>query len=219
MKIPSIEELAKNAVHLGHRISKLCPQMAPYVAGIQATIHIINLEKTQEKLEAAINFIKGVVEKKGVIVFVGTKPSAKKIIKDAALKAGMPYVDEKWIGGTLTNFSVISRLIEKLKKMRKEKEDGKWNELSKKEQLESQRELDRLEKMVGGLDSLKRLPDALFIVDLVKEKTAVREAKRLKIPIIALVDTNANPKLADWPIPARRLRTRANPPGGLANSS
>ncbi|OQB44449.1 MAG: 30S ribosomal protein S2 [Parcubacteria group bacterium ADurb.Bin159] len=203
INIPLTNELAKNAVHLGHRTSRVCPQMLPYISGVQATIHIIDLEKTRQKLEEALNFLTHLIQNQGVILFVGTKPSAKKIIKEAALKANVPYVNEKWIGGTLTNFPVIlDKLISKLKTMRQEKKDNLWLELNKKEQIEKAREIERLEKMVGGIASLTKIPDALFVIDLIKEKTAIREAKRLNIPVIGLVDTNANPTLIDWPIPA-----------------
>jgi len=202
MKIPSVEELAKNAVHIGHKTGKICPQMLPYISGIQATLHIIDLEKTREKLKQALDFLKKVAQDKGIILFVGTKPVAKKLIRETAEAVDMPYVNEKWIGGTLTNFSVISKSIEELKKMKEEKEKNVWSIYTKKEQLNLSRKLEKLEKLVGGLSNLDRLPDALFIVDLVEEKTALKEARKLGIPVVALVDTNANPTFVKYPIPA-----------------
>jgi len=202
VKIPSTNELAKSAVHFGHRISKRHPKMTPYIQGIKNTIHIIDLEKTRQKLEEILGFVTDLSAKNGIIIFVGTKPSAKNIIKKYAEMVEMPYVNERWLGGTLTNFQAISALIEKFKKMLEAKERGDWQKYTKKERLDLERELNRLEKMVGGLKNLNRLPDALYIVDIVEEATAVREAQRKKIPVIAMVDTNANPEKVTHPIPA-----------------
>jgi small subunit ribosomal protein S2 len=202
VKIPSTNELAKSAIHFGHRISKRHPKMTPYIQGIKNTIHIIDLEKTRQKLEEILSFVTDLSAKNGIVIFVGTKPSAKNIIKKYAEMVEMPYVNERWIGGTLTNFQAISALIEKFKKMLEAKERGDWQKYTKKERLDLERELNRLEKMVGGLKNLNRLPDALYIVDIVEEATAIREAQRKKIPVIAMVDTNANPEKVTHPIPA-----------------
>lgn len=202
IKTPSLIELAKAGVHLGHRTTKRSPRMEPYIYGVKNTIHIISLEKTIEKLEAALNFLVKTVSQGATILFVGTKPSAKDIIKKYAQEIDVAFVIERWLGGTLTNFSTISKLVEKLNKMAEEKKQGAWEKYSKKENLELERELNRLETMVGGIRSLKKKPDIIYLVDIQKEKTAIREARRCKIPVVAIVDTNANPELVDWPIPA-----------------
>lgn len=202
VKIPSKEDLLKAAVHFGHRPTKRHPKMQPFIQAIKNTIHIIDLEKTLQLLKKAVNFVTEVVSRGGVIVFVGTKPAAKEVIKKYAQKVNVPYVAEKWIGGTLTNFQTISHLIEKLKKMTKEQKEGEWKKYSKKERLDLEKELAKLEKMVGGIKDLNRLPEALYIVDIIEESTAVKEAKKMNIPVIAIVDTNANPELVTYPIPA-----------------
>jgi len=202
VKIPSIDELAEAGVHLGHITAKRAPEMKPYIYGIKNTIHVIDLEKTKEKLEQAIDFLFKTAAEGNIILFVGTKAPAKDLIKKYAGEANVSYVTERWLGGTLTNFSSIFGLIKKLNTMTKEKEQGEWEgKYTKKEQLERQRELSRLEKMVGGLKSLEKKPEVLFVIDIQNEKTAVKEARKCKIPIIAMVDTDANPELVDWPIP------------------
>lgn len=209
VKLPTIEDLAKANVHFGHKVSKRHPKIQPYLYGVKNTVHIFNLEKTLEKLKISLDFIVSLSERGKVIAFVGTKPSAKRVIKNYAEKIKMPYITERWIGGTLTNFSVISHLINKYKKMLQDKESGEWEKYTKKEKLELERELNRKEKMVGGIKDLSRLPDALYIVDLKEEETAVKEARRMKIPIVAMVDTNNNPELADYPIPANDDATKS----------
>ncbi len=201
VKIPTTEELFEAMVYFGHRVGKLHPKMKQYVYTIKNNVHWIDLEKTQQCLKKALDFIKDVASKDGQILFVGTKPSAQMVIKKYAEEVKMPYVVEKWIGGTLTNFSVISKLIEKLKKMEEEKERGEWEKYSKKEKKDLERELVRLTNLVGGIKNLTKLPDAIYIVDLKKERTAVRETKKMKIKTIGLVDTNNNPDLVDYPIP------------------
>ena len=201
VKMPSIDELSKAGMHLGHHTTKRSPKMEPYIYGVKNNINIINLDKTVEKLQLALNFITEIVSKGGVILFVGTKPAAKDIIQKSAQEVGAPFVIEHWLGGTLTNFSIISELMKKLNKMTEDKKNGEWEKYSKKEQLEQEKKLIRLEKMVGGMREINKKPDAIYVVDLQKEKTAIREARRLKVPVIALVDTNSNPELVDWPIP------------------
>jgi len=201
VKMPSIDELAKAGVHLGHHTTKRSPRMEPYIYGAKNNINIIDLEKTVEKLQLALNFLTEMASQGGVILFVGTKPAAKDTIQKSAQEIGAPFVIEHWLGGTLTNFSTISELMKKLNKMTEEKKEGEWKKYSKKEQLEKEKKLNRLEKMVGGMREINKKPDAIYIIDLQKEKTAIREARRLKVPVIALVDTNSNPDLVDWPIP------------------
>jgi len=202
VKMPSVEELAKFGVHLGHKISKRQPKMEPYIHGVKNTIHVIDLEKTVEKLEKAVDFLFQVANKGGTILFVSTKPAARDVIKKYAQELSCPYVVERWLGGTLTNFSSISGLIKKFNQMEKDKKEKEWEKYTKKEQLEKERELQRLEKMVGGIKDLTKKPEAIYLIDLQEEKTAIKEAKACQIPVVAMVDTNSNPELVDWPIPA-----------------
>lgn len=202
VKIPSPLELAEAGVHLGHRTTKRSPKMEPYIYGVKNTIQIIDLDKTVEKLEAALKFLTEAASQGKTILYLGTKPSAKEVIKKYAKEVQVPYVIERWLGGTLTNFSTILSLIEKLNRMTEEKEKGDWEKYSKKERLLKERHLKRLETMVGGIRSLKKKPDVIYLVDLQKEKTAIREIRKCKIPSVAMVDTNINPELVDWPIPA-----------------
>jgi small subunit ribosomal protein S2 len=202
IKMPSIDELAKSGAHLGHKTNKRMPKMEPYIYGIKNTIHVIDLEKTAIKLKSAAEFLFKVAEKGGTILFVGTKPAAKDIVKKYAQELELPYVTEKWLGGTLTNFPSISALIKKFNKMVENKKTDNWSKYTKKEQLEKEKELARLEKMIGGIKDLEKKPDAIYLVDLQKEKIVLREAKKSQIPMVAIVDTNSNPELVDYPIPA-----------------
>lgn len=202
MKIPSLLEMIKAGVHFGHRVSKWHPKMKPYIFTARNTVHIIDLEKTVEKLKEALEFVKKIAEEGGTILIVGTKKSIREIVKKWAIECKMPYVTESWIGGTLTNFFTIYKLVEKLKHLEAEKEKGELEKYTKKEQLEFDREIKRLDEMVGGIRDLEGLPQALYIVDLKEEKTALREAQRKGIPVVAMVDTNVNPENVDFPIPA-----------------
>jgi small subunit ribosomal protein S2 len=202
MKMPTLLELLKAGVHFGHSHSKWHPKMASYIYTTRNTIHIIDLEKTVQKLKEALEFIKDLASKKSVILFVGLKPTVEKIVKAKAEEAGMPYVVERWIGGTLTNFSTVKKLIEKLEKLEKDKSSGEFSKYTKKEQLKFEQEIKKLTDMVGGIRSLEKLPEALFIVDCKKAKVAIEEARRMKIPTVAIVDTNVNPEKITWPIPA-----------------
>jgi small subunit ribosomal protein S2 len=208
-QIPTLLELLHAGVHFGHRTSKSYPKMAPYIFTQRGGVHILNVEITQKKLEEALNFVRNLVAQKGVIVFVGSKKQAQSLIKEAGLSCGMPYVNDRWLGGTLTNFGIISKLIQKFKNLKKKRESGELVKYTKKEQLEFDREIERLEKLVGGISSLEKLPDALFLVDLKREKTALSEAKGKGIPIIALCDTNVNPEYIDYPIPSNDDATKA----------
>ena len=202
VKIPSLDELAEAGVHLGHRSNKRAPEMEPYICGLKSTIHIIDLEKTAQKLEQALDFLLEKISKGATVLFVGTKPAAKDTIKKYAEENNIPYINQHWLGGTLTNFSSILKLIENLNKMNQEKEQEKWEKYTKKERLQMDREIERLERMVGGIKNLNKKPEVIYLIDLQREKTAIKEAKRCKIPVIAMVDTNSNPNLVNWPIPA-----------------
>jgi len=209
MKDVSLLELLKNGVHFGHQRSRWHPKMEPYIYMTRNGVHIINLEKTAEGLKVALEFLKGVAASGGIILFVGTKRQAKDIVQKYAKQVKMPYLTERWIGGILTNFPVIHQLIKKLRKLKSDKESGELQKYTKKEQLEFQKEIETLEKLVGGIESLEKLPQALFIIDVKKEKTAVREAVKVKIPITALVDTNNNPADVNYVIPANNDATKS----------
>lgn len=198
----SIAEMLKCGVHFGHRTSKRHPKMVPFIFGTKNTINIIDLEKTKEKLGAAARFVFDLAQQGKIILFLGSKRQAKDIVKKYAQDCGMPYLVERWVGGLFTNFKIVSGLMKKLIDLKKRKEKGELEKYTKRERLEFDEEIKKLESLVGGLVSLTKLPDAVYIVDLKEEKTAVREANRLKIPIIGLVDTNNNPELTDYPIPA-----------------
>jgi len=201
MEIPTIEEMLKAGVHIGHKTSRWNPKMQPFISGIKNNIHIINLEKTKELLEKACQFAKEVASAGGIILFVSTKEHIESLIEDCARRTGMPYINNRWIGGLLTNFDVIKKNIKKLEELENKKETEEWEKLTKKEKLLIEKEIKRLINSLGGVRTLKKIPDALFVVDITKEKTAVREANRLNLPIIAIVDTTADPSLVKYPIP------------------
>jgi len=201
-KIPSVKQLQEAGANFGHKTTKRHPKMIPFISKVQSTVHLIDLEKTREKLKKALEFVENLAKNNKIILFVGTKPTAQETVKKYALDCGAPYVVNKWIAGTLTNFETINQLIKKFLRMEAEKTKGEWDKYSKKEALDLNRELARLEKMVGGIKTLEKIPDAIYIVDVIKEKTCLREALRKKIPTIAIVDTNGNPDLITYPIPA-----------------
>jgi small subunit ribosomal protein S2 len=202
VKIPTIEEMLKAGVHFGHQTGKWHPKMEPFIFTSRHGVHIIDLIKTRKMLEAALDFIKKFASEGKIILFVGTKMQVKKPIKMLSEKTGVPFVTEKWMGGCLTNFNVIKKLIKKYKDLLNDKNTGKLNKYTKKERLEFDRIIAKLETKVGGLTNLTRLPDAVFIWDIKKEKTAVTEAKKKNIPIIAVCDTNSDPTGINYIIPA-----------------
>lgn len=197
-----LEAMLKAGVHLGHSKSKNHPSMQEYIFGIRNNISIIDLVKTKEKLGLALQFIQKIIHQGGMILFVGTRPAAQKIIKEVSEKTQMPYFTERWIGGTLTNFKVISKRIEYMEILEKEKASGGFDKYTKKERMKKEEELVKLKKIFDGVRRLRRLPEILFVVNTVEDTTALREAQRSKIPIVALVDTNANIDIIQWPIPA-----------------
>jgi len=201
-KIPSLEEMLKAGMHFGHRTSKWHPNMGPFIFGQRNNVHIIDLVKTRKMLGEALDFVKRNAAGGKSILLVGTKTQAKKTIKKTGEEADMPYVAEKWLGGCLTNFGVIRKSIKKYNDLLRHKQEGKLDKYTKKEQLEFDREIDRLEAKVGGLAKLTKVPDAIFIWDVKKEKTALSEAKKKNIPIIAVCDTNVNPEGISYVIPA-----------------
>ncbi len=198
----TVEQLLESGAHFGHRTSSAYPKMKQYIFDERQGIHILDLDKTKSHLLTALQFIHSTVQQGGMIIFVGSKKQAAPLIEKYARGVGMPYVNNRWLGGTLTNFKIISTLIKNLKELKDNLESGKLEKYTKKEQLEFTREIARLEELVGGLDTLHVLPQALFIVDVRQEKTAVHEARALGIPVIALIDTNSNPEGVTYPIPA-----------------
>jgi len=198
----SFDELLDAGVHFGHLRRKWNPNMAPYIFMERNGIHIIDLYKTQAKLEEAQNAIKQIAKSGRRVLFVATKKQAKTLVSDLVKKVNMPYVTERWPGGMLTNFATIRKAIRKMTNIDKMSTTSSWNNLSKRERLQITRERAKLEKNLGSIADMSRLPAALFIVDINKEKIAVAEARKLNIPIFAMVDTNTDPTLVDFAIPA-----------------
>jgi small subunit ribosomal protein S2 len=198
----SIQQLLDAGVHFGHLKRKWNPAMAPYIFMEKEGIHIIDLQKTQVKLDEAITAIKQIAKSGRKILFVATKKQAKDIVADQVKQVNMPYVTERWPGGMLTNFPTIRKAVKKMSSIDKMATDGTFDNLSKREKLQVSRQRAKLEKNLGSIADLTRLPAAMFIVDICKEHIAVHEARRLNIPIFAMVDTNSDPNLVDFPIPA-----------------
>jgi len=194
--------MLKSGVHFGHQLSKRHPKMKPFIFMSKNGFHIIDLEQTQVKLSEALDFVKTIAANGGTVLFLGTKKQAQPIIIKAAKACGMPYITERWLGGTLTNFAAISKVINKYRRLKEQKVKGELAKYTKKEQLEFDKETSKLEKMVGGIQELNKIPEAIFICDVKREKTAVSEASRKNVPIVALCDTNANPTNIAYPIPA-----------------
>ncbi len=197
-----LEELLEAGAHLGHRAERWNPKIAPYIFDVREGVHIFDLEKTRDGLIAACDAIRARIASGKVVLLVGTKTQAKGVIVDVAKKTGMPYVGERWIGGFLTNFPQIKRSIDKLHKMKEEREAGEYKKFTKKEQLLIDRQIARFEKVLGGMAMVKEVPDSIFIVDLVRERTALAEAIKLGLTTFAIVDTNTDPTHIDYPIPA-----------------
>jgi small subunit ribosomal protein S2 len=197
----TMRQMLEAGVHFGHQTRYWDPKMAPYIFGSRGKIHIINLEKSLPMLVDAMNFISSVASKRGNIIFVGTKRAASKSIAEEAQRCGMPYVSHRWLGGMLTNFRTIRQSIKRLRQIEKMDEDGSFARLVKKEVLQLTRERDKLEKSLGGIKDMKGLPDVMFVVDVGHEDIAVKEARKLGIPVIAVIDTNCSPNDIDYVIP------------------
>ncbi len=197
-----VKELLDSGVHFGHQTKRWNPKMKPYIFDARNGIHIIDLSKTLTQLEAACEFLGTTVRKGGKVIFVGTKKQAQQCVKDTAKECGQFYVVERWLGGTLTNFNTIKTSIKRLKEIEKMDADGSLANYVKQEQAVIRREAARLHKYFDGIRSMDKLPAAMFVVDIKREHNAVAEARKLKIPIVALVDTNCDPDLADYPIAA-----------------
>lgn len=200
--LPTLVDMLKSGVHFGHKKSKRHPKMQPFIFTTKGEISIIDLQQTQGYLANAVTYVENLARKGGTILFAGTKRQAQDIIKKQAELCEMPYVNTRWLGGTLTNFAVIGKMIKKFKKLKECQEAGDFSKYTKKEQLDISREIEELESLIGGIQNLTKLPDAVFILDLKKEKTALHESLKRKIPIVAFCDSNTNPQEVDYPIPA-----------------
>ena len=208
MKTSSIEEMLKAGMHFGHRTSKWHPKMEPFIFGSRKSIHIIDLRKTQIMLSLALEYLKKQASEGKSILLVGTKMQVKNTLKKIAMEINMPYVSERWLGGFLTNFAVIRNLVKKFKDLVEKRSSGKLDKYTKKERLDFDREIAKLETNVGGLVSLTKAPDVIFIWDIKKEKTAFTEAVKKKIPVVAVCDTNVNPTGVKYIIPANDDATK-----------
>ena len=202
IKIPTIEEMLKAGMHFGHRTSRWHPKMAPFIFSSRNGVHIIDLEKSRKKLEEALEYIKTQVAAGKVILFVGTKTQAKEQMKKMAVETGMTHSTESWLGGLLTNFTIVRKSIRKYNDLNEKKNSGKLDKYTKKERLEIDREIARLDSKVGGLATLEKIPDVIFIWDPKNDKTALKEAVKRGLPVIAVCDTNVNPSGVDYIIPA-----------------
>ena len=205
----SMREMLECGVHFGHQTRYWNPKMAPYIFGHRNKIHIINLEKTLALYQDALKFVRQLIANKGVLLFVGTKRQAREIIHEEALRCGSPFVDYRWLGGMLTNYKTVKQSIKRLKDVEAMVQDGSLDKLPKKEALQYQREMVKLERSLGGIKDMNGLPDALFVIDVGYHKGAVAEAKKLGIPVIAVVDTNHNPDNVDHVIPGNDDSSRA----------
>jgi len=209
VKLPTILELLKSGAHFGHQSSRWHPKMAPYIFGIRNGVHVIDLEKTIQKLSEAQDFIQKVVSSGGTILFLGTKKQVQDVIKKQAQKCNMPYMTERWVGGFLTNFSIVIKLTDRYKALIAKKDSGEFAKYTKKEQLNFQREINKLEGIALGIKDMKKLPDAIFVWDVKKEQTAILEAQLKKIPIVGICDTNTNPQGVKYVIPVNDDATKS----------
>ena len=205
----TMKELLEAGVHFGHQTKRWNPKMQKYIFGERNGIYIIDLQKTLKKFREAYAFMRDLAAQGGTVLFVGTKKQAQEAVLEEATRCGMFYVNHRWLGGTLTNFTTIRKSIARLKKLDEMKETGEYERLPKKEVLGLEREREKLEKALVGIKNLDRLPSALFIVDPKKEDIAVEEARRLSIPIVAIVDTNCDPTVIDYPVPGNDDAIRA----------
>jgi len=205
----TMRQMLEAGVHFGHQTRYWNPKMAPFIFGARNKIHIINLEKTVPAFNDAMNFLGSLASKRGNVLFVGTKRQARDLIATEAQRCGMPYVNHRWLGGMLTNYKTVKQSIKRLKDLETMEQDGSMNRVSKKEALLMRREMDKLQRSIGGIKDMAGLPDAIFIVDVGHEKNAIAEAKTLGIPVIGVVDTNNSPDGVDYVIPGNDDAIRA----------
>ena len=209
MAVVAMKQLLEAGVHFGHQTRRWDPKMAEYIFQARNGIHIIDLQKTSKKLDEAYSFVKEQAEEGKTVLFVGTKKQAQECMKEAALKCGMFYVDQRWLGGMLTNFGTIQKRIQRLKDLETMAEDGTFEVLPKKEVILLKKEMEKLERNLGGIKEMNELPGVIFLVDPKKERIAILEAKKLNIPVVGIVDTNCNPEELDYPIPGNDDAIRA----------
>jgi small subunit ribosomal protein S2 len=209
MAVVAMKQLLEAGVHFGHQTRRWDPKMAEYIFQARNGIHIIDLQKTSKKLDEAYKFVKEQAEEGKTVLFVGTKKQAQDCIKEAALKCNMYYVDQRWLGGMLTNFSTIQGRIKRLENLEAMEQDGTFEVLPKKEVILLKKEMEKLQKNLGGIKDMKEIPGVMFVVDPKKERIAVLEAKKLGIPVVGLVDTNCNPEEVDYAIPGNDDAIRA----------
>ena len=209
MSVISMKQLLEAGVHFGHQTRRWNPKMAPYIFTERNGIYIIDLQKTVKKVDEAYNFLREVAAQGETILFVGTKKQAQEAVKEEAIKSDMFYVNERWLGGMLTNFQTIQKRINRLKQLETMEEDGTFDVLTKKEVLSLRHEMERLQKFLGGIKNMTKAPGALFVIDPRKERIAVAEAKKLGIPIVGIVDTNCDPDEIDYVIPGNDDAIRA----------
>ena len=209
MAVVAMKQLLEAGVHFGHQTRRWDPKMAEYIFQARNGIHIIDLQKTSKKLDEAYSFIKEQAEEGKTVLFVGTKKQAQECMKEAALKCGMYYVDQRWLGGMLTNFDTIRTRVQRLKDLETMQEDGTFDILPKKEVILLKKEMEKLERNLGGIKEMEKLPGVIFLIDPKKERIAILEAKKLGIPVVGLVDTNCNPEELDYPIPGNDDAIRA----------
>ncbi|ROR32214.1 30S ribosomal protein S2 [Inmirania thermothiophila] len=205
----SMRQMLEAGVHFGHQTRYWNPKMEPYIFGARNRIHIINLEKTLPLFEEAMGFISRIAADRGTVLFVGTKRAAQDIVREQAERCGMPYVNYRWLGGMLTNYRTIRRSIQRLKELEAMEQEGGFERFSKKEVLRLRREMAKLERALGGIKDMDGLPDALFVIDVGHEDIAVKEANKLRIPVVGVVDTNNSPEGVDYPIPGNDDAMRA----------
>jgi small subunit ribosomal protein S2 len=209
MSVISMKQLLEAGVHFGHQTRRWNPKMKKYIFTERNGIYIIDLQKTVKKVEEAYNFVKEIAANGGTVLFVGTKKQAQESVKEEAIRSGQFYVNQRWLGGTLTNFEIIQKRIKRLKDIEKMEADGVFDVLPKKEVIQLKKEWDRLEKFLGGIKEMKSIPDAIFVIDPRKERIAVAEAHKLNIPLVGIVDTNCDPDEIDVVIPANDDAIRA----------
>ena len=209
MAVVAMKQLLEAGVHFGHQTRRWDPKMAEYIFQARNGIHIIDLQKTSKKLDEAYAFVKEQAEEGKTVLFVGTKKQAQECMKEAALKCGMFYVDQRWLGGMLTNFGTIQKRIQRLKDLEAMEQDGTFDVLPKKEVILLKKEMEKLERNLGGIKEMNELPGVIFLVDPKKERIAILEAKKLGIPVVGLVDTNCNPEDVDYAIPGNDDAIRA----------
>ncbi|MEC2053832.1 30S ribosomal protein S2 [Peribacillus psychrosaccharolyticus] len=209
MSVISMKQLLEAGVHFGHQTRRWNPKMKKYIFTERNGIYIIDLQKTVKMVDVAYNFVKDIAANGGTVLFVGTKKQAQESVKDEAIRSGMFYVNQRWLGGTLTNFETIQKRIKRLKDIEKMEENGTFEVLPKKEVIQLKKELERLEKFLGGIKDMKSIPDAIFVIDPRKERIAVAEAHKLNIPLVGIVDTNCDPDEIDVIIPANDDAIRA----------